>query len=61
MKLQKIEINYVGDKGKKQIHSKYFLNFNPDTECLVIDWTNKEVDVYGKKKHQRHENINKTI
>jgi hypothetical protein len=54
-KLQRIQLNFVGDKGKDQIHSKSFLYVDTEEECLIIDWTNKTVDVYGKKRFKRHE------
>lgn len=53
--LTKIQLNFVGDKGVRQVHSKSFLNVDTEKDCILIDWTNKEVHVYGKQRFGRHE------
>ena len=49
-----VTFDFMGDKDEKQVHGHTCLTYKPLKEHFVIDWTNKEIHVYGNEKLQRH-------
>lgn len=49
-----ITIDFTGNLGEKKVWSGSY-RIDPQSECFIVDWENKEIYVYGKKRLCRKE------